>query len=294
MKQNFLLSALLSIFTFITINAQVSFTADVTSGCAPLTVNFTNTTSDPNAVSYQWYFGTGNWFNGTNETHTFLSAGNYWAHLDAYDSNGGYLGNYEIEIQVSGAASYISMNNDSACVNDVTNFWVAAEGSSWFWDFGDGTTYTENSDYSGASHTYTSNGTYLVSCEFVNTCGTFSIDTTINVVSSGLPIQGSPWIYVGADTTCPNSLVSFQTNNNYSSVQWDYNDGSFDFDYYTEHGFSNLGWNYVDLTVSNGCGSSATVSDSVFIDNSAPVTGGLYFWAGYNMSRGTILYQRME
>ena len=273
MIKHYILLSLFSIFTFFSINAQISFTADVTSGCAPLTVNFTNTSSNPNAVSYQWYFGTGNWFNGTNETHTFLSAGNYWAHLDAYDSNGGYLGNYEIEIQVSGAASYISMNNDSACVNDVTNFWVAAEGNSWFWDFGDGTTYTENSDYSGASHTYTSNGTYLVSCEFVNTCGTFSIDTTINVVSSGLPIQGSPWIYVGADTTCPNSLVSFQTNNNYSSVQWDYNDGSFDFDYYTQHGFSNLGWNYVDLTVSNGCGSSATVSDSVFIDNSAPVTG---------------------
>ena len=273
MKKHYILSTLLSIFTFFSINAQISFTADVTSGCAPLTVNFTNTTSDPNAVSYQWYFGTGNWFNGTNETQTFLSAGNYWAHLEAYDGNGGYLGNYEIEIQVSGSASHISMNNDSACVNDQTYFWLTIEATSSSWDFGDGTTYFENSGYSQASHNYSSPGTYVVSCEYVNQCGTFNIDSTVNIVSSGLGIQYLPYIYSYIDTTCPNSLVSFQTDDNYSNLEWDYNDGLFDYDAYSQHGFANLGWNYIDLTVTNGCGVSETVTDSVYIDNSAPVTG---------------------
>ena len=273
MKKYSLFSLLFSLALFLSTNAQISFTADVTSGCAPLTVNFTNTSSNPNAVSYQWYFGTGNWFNGTNETQTFLSAGNYWAHLDAYDSNGGYLGNYEIEIQVSGEASYISMNNDSACVNDQTSFWLATDGTSWSWDFGDGTTYFENSGYSQASNNYSSPGTYLVSCEYVNQCGTYNIDTTINIVSSGLGFQYSPYMYVSSDTTCPNSLVSFQTDNNYNNLEWDYNDGFFDYDTYPQHGFTSLGWNYIDLTVANGCGVSETVTDSVYIDNSAPVTG---------------------
>jgi len=274
MIKHYILSSLLSIFAFFSTNAQISFIADVTSGCGPLTVNFTNTSTDPNAVSYDWYMGDGgNWLSGTNQTYTYTSAGGYYVQLNAYDATGAYIGSDNLQIDVLGAASYISMNNDSTCVNDQTSFWVGAQGTSWSWDFGDGTTYLESSNYSGASHSFGSNGTYLVSCEFVNSCGTYTIDTLIEVVSSGLGFQNSPYMYVASDTTCPNSLVSFQTDNNYSNLEWDYNDGFFDYDAYPQHGFTSLGWNYIDLTVTNGCGASETVTDSVYIDNSAPVTG---------------------
>lgn len=273
MKKFYLLS-LLSLVLFSSTNGQVSFTADVTSGCGPLTVNFTNTTTDPNAVSYEWYMGDGgSWLSGTNQTYTYTSAAGYYVQLSAYDAAGGYIGSYNLQIDVLGPASYISMNNDSACVNDQTSFWVGAQGTSWSWDFGDGTTYLESSTYPGASHSFGSNGTYLVSCEFVNSCGTYTIDTLIEVVSSGLGFQYSPYMYVSSDTACPNSLVSFQTDNNYNNLEWDYNDGFFDYDTYPQHGFANLGWNIIDLTVTNGCGASGTVTDSVYIDNTAPVTG---------------------
>jgi PKD repeat protein len=268
-----LLSSLLSIFTFLTINAQVSFTADVTSGCGPLTVTFTNTTSDPNADNYQWYFGNGGgWISGTNQTYTYTSSGDFWVYLDAFDNLGNYLGSYNTMVNVLGPPSFFSLNNDSTCINDQTSFYLVGNGDSWLWDFGDGASYLEGSTYGGAWHSYTTPGTYSVSCAVTNTCGTYSLDTIINVVATGVGFSYPPSLYVSADTACPNDVLSFAVDYGLTNVLWDYNDGSFDVSTYSEHSFGNFGWNYIDLTATNGCGSSIVVSDSVFVDSNAPVT----------------------
>jgi len=64
---------------------NVSFTADRTSGVAPLTVHFT-ATSAISTTSWLWTFGDGNTSTDQNPTHTYTAPGNYTVSLEV---NGG-------------------------------------------------------------------------------------------------------------------------------------------------------------------------------------------------------------
>jgi len=77
---------------YITVNNAVappvaSFTADIRSGTAPLTVRFTDTST--NAPSgWQWAFGDGLLNTEKNPSHTYTSAGTYTVSLTAINSGG--------------------------------------------------------------------------------------------------------------------------------------------------------------------------------------------------------------
>ncbi len=277
MKTSKIVALLAFTLTTIFTSAQISFTADVTSGCAPLTVNFTNTSTDPNAVTYQWNFGDGTpWQSGTDQTHTFTNGGSFTVWLQAYDATSGYLGDHYVNIDVQGQPSGFNVNTDSICPGDVANFQVYSSGSTFEWDFGDGTTHTEYSSYNGASHTYNTPGTYTVTVDVTTSCGVFTVDTSI-VVAHGLAFENQPYHVVHADTSCPGGIVSMYTDNSYSSYYWDFNDGNSSTDWDTQHAFTNAGWNYINLTVTNGCGSNIVLTDSVFVGNSVPVYNP-YIW----------------
>jgi len=62
-----------------------AFSTDVTSGCVPLTVNFTDTTLlNPGIIitGYSWVFGDGGTSTGANTSHTFFTQGNYYVSLE--------------------------------------------------------------------------------------------------------------------------------------------------------------------------------------------------------------------
>ena len=63
-----------------------SFICSTTSGCAPLNVQFTSTST--NAVSYTWNFGNGNTSTLANPSNVFLSVGSYNVTLTATSSSG--------------------------------------------------------------------------------------------------------------------------------------------------------------------------------------------------------------
>ncbi|MEM3341854.1 MAG: NosD domain-containing protein, partial [Thermoplasmata archaeon] len=69
---------------------QASFSANVFNGSAPLTVNFTSTSTDPDGtiLSYRWNFGDGNTSTQQNATHTFTQPGNYDVKLTVIDDDG--------------------------------------------------------------------------------------------------------------------------------------------------------------------------------------------------------------
>ena len=70
-------------------NTTVSgFTANVTSGIAPLAVQFNRTIPNDNATMWNWSFGDGSWFNTTtltaaNASHTYSGIGSYTVNLTA-------------------------------------------------------------------------------------------------------------------------------------------------------------------------------------------------------------------
>lgn len=136
------------------------FSATPTTGCSPLTVNFTNT-STGNIVNWHWDFGNGNTSNQQNPSQTFTSTGNYTVSLIVTNSTGctdTLIQNNYIQV-VSGQTNYTAPPPTYVCFPYTANFTDPTTGSnSWQWDFGDGTTSTQQNP----SHTYTSPGVYTV------------------------------------------------------------------------------------------------------------------------------------
>ncbi len=79
---------------------MVSFTADTTSGCAPVVVNFSNTS--PTSFACAWDFGNNTYSNTCNPTNTFTQVGAYPISLTVTDANGCVNTRGEMTINVYG------------------------------------------------------------------------------------------------------------------------------------------------------------------------------------------------
>ncbi len=125
----------------------LSFTASVTSGCAPLTVTFTNTTVGGGTNNCTWNFGPTTQSNGCNAvTYTYQNAGVYDVTFNASSSAGCSLSvtmNDLIEVFPVPNAEFtltpaVTDIFDTLCV--LTNGSTGAD--SYHWNFDDGTTST--------------------------------------------------------------------------------------------------------------------------------------------------------
>lgn len=158
----------------------VIFTANKTSGVAPLTVKFTDQSTN-NPTSVRWYFGDGTDSSTRNATHTYTKPGMYNVKLVASNSagSGSQLKTYFINVQdvtshkpianfnaidTTGKAPYKVYFSDLSSGNP----------TSWYWDFGDGTT----SSIQNAGHTFTKAGKYTVSLTVKNVFGSNTKTTT--------------------------------------------------------------------------------------------------------------------
>jgi M6 family metalloprotease-like protein len=96
-----------SVITFdITTNAKASFIPSTKKGCAPLTVNFNNTSIFSN--SYQWDFGNGITSTQQNANHTYTQPGTYKASLVVYDEDNLPVDTVETTIVVNASPKAIA------------------------------------------------------------------------------------------------------------------------------------------------------------------------------------------
>ncbi|MCB0683229.1 MAG: PKD domain-containing protein, partial [Saprospiraceae bacterium] len=142
------------------------FLADQTEGCVPFTVMFMDQSSE-NVTGWEWSFPGGDPATSTdpNPIVTYNAAGVYDVTLvvsNAAGSNELTQMGFVVVGDVP-AAGFTSMVTDLTV--DLTN--MSTDADSYLWDFGDGETSTE----SDPSHTYTEDGTYLVSLTATNECG---------------------------------------------------------------------------------------------------------------------------
>ncbi len=242
-------------------------------------VNFVNTSSaiSPSVLeSYEWHFDDGSTLTTTDADYTYTAPGTYPVELVVTSTSGckdtieQFVEVYPLplaalEFIVDGVSSYdggtggcytsLVQFNDSSTI-DLPSFI-----DSWLWDFGDGTTSTEQFP----EHLYDSEGTYTVTLTVSSDFGCEETITTDIIMTNGLAA-------LSTDTTiCQNgtaTLLAESSDGGVYSYDWSII-GADDSPNQSLTGLTTSQWIYVTATNAAGCISPL---DSVFIAVSDPVS----------------------
>lgn len=166
----------------------LDFEADILEGCAPLTVQFTNLSQFAVEGEYLWEFGDGSISRADNPTHTFFQDGTFSVRLRG-ENEVGETSEIEREdyIKVYGrpfadfivSARVVYIPDQEAVFRNLSE-----NADTFFWDFGDGTTSTEESP----RHAFTKEGFYDITLIASNSFGcvdTLFRSAEVEAVSGG-------------------------------------------------------------------------------------------------------------
>jgi gliding motility-associated-like protein len=136
-------------------NPVVDFISNATVACAPSSITFTNTT-DLAGSNCQWTIGNNTTLNGCNSvSHTFTAGGCYDVSLQVTTVNGcvGSMSYQDIVCLESPPTAAFSMSNTELFLSNTTVDFSnsSTNSSSYVWDFGDGTPF---SDVTNPSHVF--------------------------------------------------------------------------------------------------------------------------------------------
>jgi gliding motility-associated-like protein len=203
-----------------------------TSGCVPLTVDFSDTVAV--AKTYKWNFGDGSPEETTTDpaiSHTFTTVGNFRVRLIAIDSltcNIADTSYTNIRVRDDKATLALTFAKLPPCESlnyQFNNTSVAPPSkpfapNAFIWDFGDGTTSTELNP----THRYAAPGTYLVKLMLLDTiyCNApDEIDTTVRIAPNVEARFETP-----SSGCAPYDAVFTNTSLAGQTFTWDFGDGS--------------------------------------------------------------------
>jgi len=119
------------------------------------------------------------------------------------------------------------------------------QAETWYWDFGDGDTSTQQNP----THNYGADGTYNVCLVITNNCGSDSICDSVSVACV-IPTSNFSW----SDSVLTVSF--FDSSLDATSVKWDFGDGKTSTQLNPVHPYATAGVITVCLTVYNVCDSA--------------------------------------
>lgn len=153
-----------------------------TSSATGATVDFTNT-SISGMATYLWIFGDGNTATTMDASHTYATDGSYTVCLVVSDACGADSTCQTVVVtSCSNPVSTFTITGVSPTFT-FTNTATTTGTATYTWDFGDG---SATSALMNPSHTYTTNGTFIVSLVVQDSCGTDALDQTVTVTGVGL------------------------------------------------------------------------------------------------------------
>lgn len=231
------------------------FNTSVTSGCAPLTVDFTQYTLG--GTQYSWNFDDGNVSTVYSPTHTFTNAGTYNVSLSANDGCGYDTTTVTITVHPEPTIDFTS-NPTTVCVNEPFNFTNLSVGIGGVnWDFGDGNT----SVLVNPSHAYNAPGVYNVTLS-----GTSLTYGCIASVTHPVTVSATPTAQFTANPTngcVPLNVQMTNTSLNGNFYYWDFGDGNTSNLLNPNHVYANAGTYTIRLIVENLNGCTDTIESNV-------------------------------
>ncbi|WP_281085414.1 PKD domain-containing protein, partial [Methanosarcina acetivorans] len=252
------------------------FSADLTSGTTPLTVQFTDL-SENSPLAWTWDFGDGDDTNSSkqNPVHTYTAAGTYTVTLTAINSGGkgteSKVGYITVTDAVPPVAEF-SAEPTSGEIPLTVRFTDESTGypTEWFWDFGDGD--DTNATVQNPVHTYAEVGTYTVTLTATNSVGNDTESKTSYITTTCF----APVADFSAEPTSGKVPLTVhftdESANNPTSWSWDFGDGD-DTNSTLQnpvHTYAEIGIYNVTLTATNTAGNGTesktgyiTVADTV-------------------------------
>lgn len=203
-----------------------------TSGCAPLTISFTNLTV--NGLSFLWQFGDGTPNDTTfSPTHTFANPGTYTVTVSAANSNACFVTNDTLRLTISVDSNGIKPGFTYSVIDSCgpysvsfnnTSVYSSTAGSTTFtvfhWYFGDGTSYTGSTP---PVHNYADTGVYTITLVMIDSTACKSPDTlsqTVTLISTRVSAN-----FNMPDSVCLGTVVTPTSNTvNATSYLWTFAD----------------------------------------------------------------------
>jgi gliding motility-associated-like protein len=245
--------------------ANINITIDNVLACNTITSNISFT--PPPGFKFIFYFGDGKADSSqqTSLTHTYPSPGNYTPFIVVADKSGCESRTASgTPIRVTGTIPLFGKNRKEFCDNGqvfFTNFTISNENIiSSTWDFGDGTTSTEQDP----SHNFTAPGTYIVSLNTVteSQCASRFTDT--------VRVYGTPFVNIGGrDTIClsvaePFSGVLAQADTAIT-WQWNFANGTISPEQNPSVTYTSAGDYSIQLITTNKLGCADTATHAVHV-----------------------------
>ena len=188
-----------------------NFSLETSFDCAPATIQFLNESS-PNATEWFWTFDSGspNTASVENPAITFNDPGTHLVTLVATNAAGSNT--YSIEITLGGAP----VIDFASSVNELTTTFTnqTMNGTTFFWDFGDGNSSVEENPI----HTYDEPGNYTVILTATNACGTTTVSQQVEV----LGLQAIASFTSSNVNGCLPFTVSYEDTSTGSPTSWNW------------------------------------------------------------------------
>jgi len=237
-----------------------NFTANVTEGNAPLTVQFTDE-STGNVTAWLWNFGDANTSTEQSPSHIYASPGTYTVSLNAsnaYGSSTETRVDYITVLEPPTAAFTATPTEGNAPLTVQFTDESTGNVTAWLWDFGDGNTSTEQNPI----HTYASAGNYTV---FLNASNAYGYNVSAPVTITVLEPPVANFTYTPNEGNAPLTVTFNDTSTgNVTAWIWDFGDGNTSTEQNPSHTYASPGIYTVSLNASNAYGFNvSTVTDAV-------------------------------
>lgn len=206
-----------------------------------------------------WNYGDGSPLDTVYQpTHTFAANGTY--NVCCYVNTACGVDTLCTSVNICDYAATANFSNADNGL-DVNFTDLSTQSTAWYWDFGDGNTSTAQNP----AHTYLTAGTYNVTQIVSTPCG--YADTII------IPVTVCESLNAGFTNLNTGLSVDFtDLSSGANSWAWDFGDGNTSTTANPSNTYTSIGWYNISLIVSNSCGESDTIIDSIFVCT-PPVAG---------------------
>lgn len=217
--------------------------------------------------TYRWDFGDNTPMDtGATVSHQYSNSSAYGVTLYV-DSFGFQCGSRYDTVYVNYCYSYFTSNvqaNGTVNFNSYANH--APFGTTYSWDFGDGSGSTQRSP----SHTYTNPGVYYVTHAVIDTFHQVTCSFTDSVIIQGGSQNCNASYSIIKDSSTTFGVVLFNNSSNQASHQysWDFGDGQSGTGRTPTHQYQNFGSYVVCLTITDSLyNCNTTFCDTVGMDS---------------------------